>query len=151
MPSKLFRSTIATESRKEGFHKIRSYKKQNREFKAKDNAQDRMFQDILTEIEKLRNRIPDYDSGYLYIEENIEYDLNYNLDQIPTLINLFFCETDEPSEGKDPIYLMAPSNTPATEGVALKFLTGNKCKVYTGSTYVYGDKTEGYLRILFWR
>jgi hypothetical protein len=96
------------------------------------------------------NGIPDFDTGYLYVEKDSSYDVEHNLGQLPSKFAFYFSSSEEPKMNKDTIYSVLPMIV-SNVGFTISHKNENECTIATGSSYVQGTNTNGYLRIMFWR
>lgn len=102
------------------------------------------------EDEVSRRILPDFDSGYLYISNNETYTIKHNLGQVPARQSFFFCTEEKPIYGRSSIYSIPPIIA-SNDGISVRYIDKDTCKIDTGSAGVSNSETSGYLRIMFWR
>ena len=161
MSKKVVSQNLKPSDIKTGDHKYDITRKVSREYKPLNAAENRFRKETGDELDRMNN-VPDYDSGYVYIEINgagygdySEVTLKHNLGRIPSSISMFYCDVEEPKYGKDIVYAFVPSQWLAY-GVQVKYTdkntmvlvcgVGNNADLFnaTGANY-------GYIRILLWR
>lgn len=154
--SKFFPEEINMRDIKTGDHVLRKGSPIDREYQPTNRAEKR-FKDKSTDaIEQLQGRMPDYDTGYMYVEKyDVDdgtgtYTIHHKLKRIPTRVMLYYSSVEEPRDNKDSVRLLHPVIA-ANVGVEVVFTTQDKITLTIGSTAIYGSDTSGYLRVIIWR
>lgn len=115
--------------------------------------------------------VPDFDSGWFLVNNNATYPQthNLNLDDLPSLIQIYVSDKANPVIGADTIYLMNQaqfyyntSHNMSGMGVYVKIVDSNTIDIMTGQTWVFFALTAGepdgpawenakYLRVRVWK
>lgn len=148
--SKFFPEEISLRNIKTGDHVIRKGGPVDREYQPENRAEKRFKDRAVDTLEKLESRIPDYDTGYMYVENGEEYTIVHRLGRIPTRLMLYYSTVEEPTDDKDTVNLLHPVIV-SSVGAEVAFDSKNKMTLTMGSTYVHGTDESGYLRVMIWR
>jgi len=154
--SKFFPEEIRFRDIKTGDHVLRVGGPIDREYQPANRAERRCKDKSTDAIERLQSRLPDYDTGYMYVEKydagdgTGTYAIVHRLGRIPTRVMLYYSSVEEPTDDKDIVYLLHPVIV-SNVGAELAFNSKNKMTLTIGSTAIRGSDTEGYLRIMIWR
>ena len=169
--SKFFPEEIRLRDIKTGDHLIKKGRPVDREYQPKNRAEKRFKDRTVDLVEKLDSNLPDYDTGYMWVElytEDLngnvltgEYTIHHRLGRIPTRVALYFSVVEEPRLGKDVVHMQVPVIINDI-GVTVCFTSKDKILLQTGTDAIWGDPVaapppnrghlhEGHLRVMLWR
>lgn len=151
--------------RKTGDHKVERMKKIVSEWIPEDKGAIKFRDMVMSELERLVNGIPDYDTGYFNIEVVgsgfNRYTIAHGLNRIPTRYTIYADTqgTDEPVAGKSGVVVLASvfdnywdGSGNVSRGVLLSHsIEGNESYITVAGDYVWSDQTSANIRVLLWR
>jgi hypothetical protein len=115
----------------------------------------RSSQELIESVERLLTGIPDYDSGFIFMETADVIELEHDLGQVPTRYAMFFSQVEEPEENRHKIFVMSSIlealSGSAFKGVRLSHINRNKCELRGGADSVFENQEDGYVRLMLWR
>jgi len=133
-----------------GYHIMERINPITREYIPAQDSSFRFNNQIIDSVEKLNSGLPDYDSGYFYVEAGTDYSLTHDLGSIPSRITCFCCAEQEPKEQSSIIYYL-PFLIIGTTGIMIGCKNRTTFDISTGSAYIYLTSTYGFIRIMAWR
>jgi hypothetical protein len=149
---KYFDSNIKIREIRQGDHVTGGVNNITREYRSANKALERQLNNLSDNVESIRGGIPDYDTGYMYVEGSTageEYTINHNLGQYPSRWAVFYCDVEEPKKSLNDIYPI--SHVVISDvGVELKFRSPDIAILTTGIN-IHGTDTNGYIRVMLWR
>jgi len=148
--SKFFPEEINLRDIKTGDHILRKGGPIDREYQPKNRAEMRCKDKLTDSVERLQSRMPDYDTGYMFVEKDESYVIVHRIGRIPTRVMLYYSTVEEPTDDKDTVQLLHPVIV-SNVGAEVAFNSKNKMTLTTGSTAIRGSDEDGYLRIMIWR
>jgi len=154
--SKHFDSDIKPDKIKQGSHTVAVSKSLSTGIVPLTKAEALYKQEVDDHIEQTKSGVPDFDTGYMYVEHSSTYTINHKLGQVPTRCACYFCEAQEPEDGNDVVYMTFPVVADYGGNVTGFWLKSddykNKLTVdASNSTWVFPGKTTGYIRVQLWR
>ena len=149
-PRRYFPETIDPSERREGYHKMAFRRKADDEYVPKHNAEKRFVDTVRGEINRVKSGLPDYDTGYLFVENGGTYIIKHNLGYIPSRLSAFFSADEEPNEDTSTIHEVLPVIISGV-GFTMTYDSNKQCTITMGATHVHGTSDDGYLRFMFWR
>lgn len=140
-----FRKTLTDKEIITGDHVISLEDKVVKEFSDPDYGRDSLLTRVVDEVNKERSRLPDYDSGYLKVDADTEYEIEHSLGRIPIRVVAYFCEDEKPKYAKKNIYIESNVLYKGMNDSVMLFKTPSN---FGGSG---SGITSGYIRIMVWR
>jgi hypothetical protein len=116
---------------------------------------------VLRELNALKNKTPDFDSGYMLVEVDNTYRVEHpDLGGVPNIVQVYHSSVAEPRG--DQTVRLVPSITTIDLGNTTAVLSGVQVNHYADgsatsitvardSLLMHSGQTTGYIRLLLWR
>ncbi|MFH2047761.1 MAG: hypothetical protein ABIK92_21760 [Pseudomonadota bacterium] len=156
--------TIQLDATTKGAHNVGVLRTLTTEWNPDDRSAQEFKNMVLKELNALRNNVPNFDSGYFYIEGGSKkYRLEHpNLGGVPNRVICYFSTKAEPAatDVVTPIPLIVFTDTGNVSGMVKSGLkaefevNGNSTLISTSANVIIMHDSaydSGYIRLLLWR